>query len=152
MISRPDHGSFSHTANSVNASVDCLPGIDSPANGRKRACDPSHGASINERGKTMAVKVLIKRHFNPEHLEQASKILIRARYEAMKMDGYIASETWRGLHDPSWIIVVSMWQTPEDWNRWYASSHRSEFKAELGKIMLEGERIEPYALGLQQTV
>ncbi len=100
----------------------------------------------------MAVKVLIKRHFNPEHLEQASKILIRARYEAMKMDGYIASETWRGLHDPSWIIVVSMWQTPEDWNRWYASSHRSEFKAELGKIMLEGERIEPYALGLQQTV
>lgn len=100
----------------------------------------------------MAVKVLIKRHFHPEHLEQASKMLIRARYEAMKMAGYIASETWRGLHDPSWITVVSMWQTPEDWHRWYTSGHRKEFTVELGKIMLEGERIEPYALGLQQTV
>ena len=100
----------------------------------------------------MAVKVLIKRHFNPEHLEQASKILIRARYEAMKMDGYIASETWRGLHDPSWIIVVSMWQSAEDWNRWYASRKRSELMAELAKIMSEAERIEPYALGLQPVV
>lgn len=100
----------------------------------------------------MAIKVLIKRHFKPEHLDTASKILIRARYEAMKMDGYIASETWRGLHDSSWITVVSMWQSPEDWNRWYASSQRSEFMAELAEIMSEGERIEPYALGVQQTV
>lgn len=100
----------------------------------------------------MAVKVLIKRHFKPEHLDAAYKMLIRARYEAMKMDGYIASETWRGLHDPSWIIVVSMWQTPEAWNRWYTSSQRSEFTVELGKIMTEGERIEPYSLGLSPTV
>lgn len=100
----------------------------------------------------MAIKVLIKRHFKPEHLEQASKILIRVRYEAMKMEGYIASETWRGLHDPSWLTVVSMWQSPEGWNRWYASSKRRELMTELAKIMSEAERIEPYALGLQQAV
>lgn len=45
-----------------------------------------------------------------------------------------------------------MWLTPEDWNRWYTSSQRSEFTVELGKIMTEGERIEPYALGLSPTV
>ena len=100
----------------------------------------------------MVVKVLIKRHFKPEHLDAASKILIRARYEAMKMEGYIASETWRGLHDPSWIIVVSMWQSPEDWNRWYASSKRGELMTELATVMSEAERIEPYAMGLQQTM
>jgi heme-degrading monooxygenase HmoA len=102
--------------------------------------------------KALAIKVLIKRRFKPEHLDMASKILIRARYAAMKMDGYIASETWRALHDPSWITVVSMWQSPEDWNRWYNSSQRREFTVEFEKIMSEGERIEPYALGLQQTV
>jgi len=100
----------------------------------------------------MAIKVLIKRHFKADHLDTASKILIRARYEAMKMEGYIASETWRGLHDPSWLTVVSMWQSPEDWNRWYASSKRRKLMTELAMIMSEAERIEPYALGLQQMV
>ncbi|MBC2736476.1 MAG: hypothetical protein HF981_19100 [Desulfobacteraceae bacterium] len=100
----------------------------------------------------MVIKVLIKRHFKPEHLDTASKILIRARYEAMKMKGYIASETWRGLHDPSWIIVVSMWQSPEDWNQWYKSLQRRDLMVELAKIMTEGEEIEPYAMGFQQAV
>ena len=96
----------------------------------------------------MAVKVLIKRHFHPEHLKQAAKMLVKARYEAMTMDGYIASETWHDVHDPSWITVVSMWQTPEAWDRWYISGQRRELSAELGKLMIEGERIEPYALGM----
>ena len=100
----------------------------------------------------MAIKVLIKRHFKPEHLDAASKILVRARYEAMKMEGYIASETWRGLHDPSWLTVVSMWQSPEDWNYWYNSLQRRDLMMELEKIMTEGEVIEPYAVGLQQAV
>jgi heme-degrading monooxygenase HmoA len=115
---------------------------------------PSDGFDPFLQGKEerMAIKVLIKRHFKPEHLDTASKILVRARYEAMKMEGYIASETWRGLHDPSWLTVVSMWQSPEDWNRWYASSKRRKLMTELAMIMSEAERIEPYALGLQQAV
>jgi transcription elongation factor GreA-like protein len=45
-----------------------------------------------------------------------------------------------------------MWQSPEDWNRWYASSKRRKLMTELAMIMSEAERIEPYALGLQQAV
>ena len=98
----------------------------------------------------MAVKILIKRRFKPESLDQATKILIRARYEAMKTEGYIASETWRDLRDPNRIVVASMWQTHEAWNKWYASGQRREFTMEMGKIMVEEERIEPYELGLSQ--
>jgi heme-degrading monooxygenase HmoA len=108
------------------------------------------GLTARERSKAMAVKVLIKRRFKPEHLDQATKILIRARYEAMKMEGYIASETWRDLRDPNRIVVVSMWQTPEAWDKWYASGQRREFTVEMEKIMDEVERIEPYELGLPQ--
>lgn len=98
----------------------------------------------------MAIKVLIKRRFQPDKIDQATKLLIRARYEAMKMEGYIASETWRDLRDPSRIVVVSMWQTAEAWNKWYASPQRQEFVVELEKIMAEAERIESYELGLPQ--
>ncbi len=99
----------------------------------------------------MAVKVLIKRCFKPEYRDQATKLLIRARYEAMKMEGYIASETWHDRRDPNRIVVVSMWQTPEAWNKWYASGQRREFTVEMEKIMAEAELIEPYELGLSQT-
>jgi heme-degrading monooxygenase HmoA len=98
----------------------------------------------------MAVKVLIKRQFKPEHMDQATKILVRTRYAAMQMEGYIASETWRGLHDPNQITVVSMWQTPEAWNRWYTSEERKTSMMEMEPIMTDNERIEPYALGIQE--
>lgn len=96
----------------------------------------------------MAVKVLIKRQFQTEKIEQATKLLIRARYEAMKMDGYIASETWRDLEDARRIAVVSMWQTPQAWQAWYTSPQRREFSSEMEKIMDGGETIEPYQLGV----
>lgn len=98
----------------------------------------------------MAVKVLIKRRFKPESRGQVSKILIRTRYEAMKMEGYIASETWRDLHDPNRIVVVSMWQTLEAWDKWYSSGQRREFALEMEKIMTGAEQIEPYEMGLPQ--
>jgi heme-degrading monooxygenase HmoA len=98
----------------------------------------------------MAVKILIKRRFQPERLDEAVKLLIRARYEAMKMEGYIASETWRDLRDPNRIVVASMWQNTEAWNHWYTSGQRREFAVELEKVMLEEEQIEPYELGLLQ--
>lgn len=96
----------------------------------------------------MAVKVLIKRRFDPDKIAQATKILIRIRYEAMKRDGYISSETWRRLDDTSRIAVVSMWETPEAWNTWYKSPERGAFSEELKAVMTEAEAIEPYALGI----
>lgn len=52
----------------------------------------------------MAVKMLSKRSFKPEHRFQASKILIRACYAAMKMEGRIGSETWHDLRDPNIML------------------------------------------------
>jgi heme-degrading monooxygenase HmoA len=98
----------------------------------------------------MAIKVQITRNFRPETLEQASRILIRARYQAMGMKGYIASETWSDLHDPHKVVVVSMWQSIEDWNQWQDSPQRGEFVTELGKIMVGGEHLAFYALGIDR--
>ncbi|MDJ0883135.1 MAG: antibiotic biosynthesis monooxygenase family protein [Desulfobacterales bacterium] len=99
----------------------------------------------------MAIKVQITRNFKPGTLEQASRILIRARYQAMGMPGYIASETWSDLNDPHKVVVVSMWQSIDNWNQWQDSPQRGEFVTELGKIMLGGEHLAFYALGINQT-
>jgi heme-degrading monooxygenase HmoA len=96
----------------------------------------------------MAIKVLIKRQFDPDKISEATRILIRTRNEVMKREGYIASETWRNLHDLSRITVVSMWESPQAWNAWHDSVERRELSAEAKKIMIGEETIEPYALGI----
>lgn len=99
----------------------------------------------------MAIKVLIHRKFKEGTLEQASKLLIRARYAAMGMKGYISSETLSVYNDPTQVIVVSMWQTISDWRRWVDSSQRSEFSMEMQKILMEPEKVDIYMLGMEQA-
>ncbi len=99
----------------------------------------------------MAIKVQIIRDFKPGTLDQAARILIRARYQAMGMQGYISSETWSDLNDPQRVAVISMWQSIADWNRWHESPQRGEFVTELGKIMVGEEQITCFSLGIQQA-
>lgn len=47
----------------------------------------------------MAVKVLIKRKIKDGKINDASKLLIKARYNAMGQPGYISSETLSGCDD-----------------------------------------------------
>ena len=97
----------------------------------------------------MAVKILIKRRFHTDRLQDASSLIIKARYGAMRQHGYISSETLSDLKNPGMVVVASMWQSEADWNNWKNSPERAEFETEMGKIQ-EGEtEFELYALGMQ---
>ena len=98
----------------------------------------------------MAIKVLIRRKFKEGSLEKASRLLIRARYGAMGMKGYISSETLSVYNDPTQVIVISMLQTIADWRRWVDSPQRSEFSVEMNNILEEPEHSEIYMLGMEQ--
>jgi heme-degrading monooxygenase HmoA len=97
----------------------------------------------------MAVKILIKRKFNIERLKDASQLIIKARYGAMRQPGYISSETLSDLQDSSRIVVVSMWQNIDDWHTWKDSPERGEFEAEMRKLQDGPTEFESYALGMQ---
>jgi heme-degrading monooxygenase HmoA len=96
----------------------------------------------------MAVKVLIKRKIKDGKLNQASKLLVKARYAAMGQQGYISSETLTDCDDPNKVVVISMWQRIENWNQWKQSGLRSE--TEIGfESMRDGPtEYEAYNLGL----
>jgi heme-degrading monooxygenase HmoA len=96
----------------------------------------------------MAVKVLIKRKIKDGKLNEASKLLIKARYAAMGQQGYISSETLTDCDDPNKVVVISMWQKIENWNQWKSSDLRSEIEAGF-KALLDGStKYETYNLGL----
>ncbi|MGD9233496.1 MAG: antibiotic biosynthesis monooxygenase [Desulfobacterales bacterium] len=96
----------------------------------------------------MAVKVLIKRKIKDGKLNQASKLLVKARYAAMGQQGYISSETLTDCDDPNKVVVISMWQRIENWNQWKKSGLRSETEIEFESVLDGPTEYEAYNLGL----
>lgn len=97
----------------------------------------------------MAVKVLIKRKIKDGKLNEASKFLTKARYNAMGHKGYISSETLSGCDDPNDVLVISMWQRLEDWNRWKNDELRAENEAAFEALLDRPTEYDAFNLGLQ---
>ena len=96
----------------------------------------------------MAVKVLIKRKIKDGKLNDASKLLIKARYDAMGQPGYISSETLSGCDDPNNVVVISMWQRIENWNQWKNGDLRAENETAFEALLGGPTEYETYNLGL----
>ena len=96
----------------------------------------------------MAVKILIKRKIKNGNIRAASRLLINNRSEVMKQPGYISSETMRSLDDPNQIVVVSMWQSRESWDKWKKSEIRMANETEFKDYLSGQTTYEHYSLGL----
>jgi len=96
----------------------------------------------------MAVKVLIKRKFLNGNMRAASRLLINNRNGAMKQSGYISSESWRRLDDPDQVVVVSMWENIEAWEKWKNSETRLANENEFKDYLIGQTAYEYYSLGL----
>lgn len=96
----------------------------------------------------MAIKALIKRKIKDGKLNEAAKLLINARYNAMGQRGYISSETLTGCNNPNMVVVVSMWQKEEDWNQWKNSELRAKNEAEFEALLDGPTQYEIFNLGL----
>ena len=96
----------------------------------------------------MAVKILIKRKIKDGKINEASKLLIKARYNAMSQPGYISSETLSGCDDPNNVLVISMWQGIENWNQWKNSDLRAENETAFEALLDGPPEYETYNLGL----
>ena len=97
----------------------------------------------------MAVKVLIKRRFKVGDLQNASMLMMKARYQATRQPGYLSSETLTGLNDPGKVVVASLWETEKVWNSWKKSPEREEYSAELRKLQQGETEFEYYVPGWQ---
>ena len=96
----------------------------------------------------MAVKVLIKRKIKDGKMNEVSKLLIKARYNAMNQPGYISSETLSGCDDPNNVVVISMWQRIENWNQWKNGDLRVENETAFEALLDGPTEYETYNLGL----
>jgi heme-degrading monooxygenase HmoA len=88
----------------------------------------------------MAVKVIIERKVKEGKQTEMMNLMRELRALALYRKGYISGETLRSRDDPSTYIVISNWQSVEDWEAWRNHSERIEMKRRFEPILVTPEK------------
>lgn len=82
----------------------------------------------------MAVKILIKRSIGQEVAPVVRPLIVELRAHAMKQPGYISGETLKCIDRPGEYLVISTWQSLDDWDKWLKSQERKILEAKIDSI------------------
>jgi heme-degrading monooxygenase HmoA len=85
----------------------------------------------------MSIQVIIKRKWQTNNPEALFPLLTKIRSLAQKQPGYISGETLRSLDDPEDYMVVSKWETADDWKKWLQSKERRALQGQVDSLIGE---------------
>ena len=89
----------------------------------------------------MAVSVLIRRTFSEtEKAAELAPLIVKLRSMAAIQPGYLTGRTFRCLDCAGEYLVISTWNTMEDWTRWLNSPERQELQNQIDELL--GEKTE----------
>jgi heme-degrading monooxygenase HmoA len=82
----------------------------------------------------MAVKILIKRSIGQGVVPVIRPLIVELRAHAMKQHGYISGETLKCIDRPGEYLVISTWNSLDDWNKWLESQERKILEDKIDSI------------------
>jgi heme-degrading monooxygenase HmoA len=88
----------------------------------------------------MAVKIVIRRIVPKGKTDLLTPLFRKLRSLAMNHNGYSYGETLRCVDDPQEFLVISSWQTENDWKTWLNHPERTEIQGQID--VLTGEITE----------
>lgn len=92
----------------------------------------------------MAVKILIKRRVNAQTVDGLDFLLRKMRSETLGQAGYISGETYKRFDEEGENLVISTWQSVDDWRRWFNSEERKEIQNQIDILLEEPTEYEIY--------
>ncbi len=98
----------------------------------------------------MAVKVFIKRRVPEDKARDMVPLFRKMRSLAMNQNGYISGETLRNMNDPEEYIVISSWQSSDEWVAWLKSSERQEIQNQIDTLLGGQTQYEIYHYGFSE--
>ena len=93
----------------------------------------------------MAVRVVIEREIAEGQEMKLREALVQLRGHAIKARGYISGETLRAVENPQKFLVLSNWNTVDDWKAWQKDPGRAKIQADLNKLLVSPERCTVYS-------
>ena len=95
----------------------------------------------------MAVKILIKRRMPESKVEVLMPLFGRLRNLATSQTGYISGETLKRLDKSGEYLVISTWQSIDNWREYVVSRERNEIQFEIDARLSEDTTYEIYQYG-----
>lgn len=92
----------------------------------------------------MSIHVLIKRKWQVNDSDKLFPLLHKLRTLAQNQPGFLSKQTLRNIADQESILVVSRWETLDDWNEWLQSDKRREIQASIDSLIGEKTFYELY--------
>ncbi len=83
----------------------------------------------------MAVKVLVARQVSDQHVSAVLELVDHIRLVASRQPGYLLGETLNPIPRSQELLVLSTWQTIEDWNRWFEHPLRLRLQKEMDAFL-----------------
>ena len=93
------------------------------------------------------VKVIIKRHIKEGKAKDVFALLNRQRAKAMNQRGHLTGETLTSYQNPHCLLVISTWQSMENWIAWKENKERSTNEAKLEQFLESPTEYDEYILG-----
>lgn len=86
----------------------------------------------------MAIHVVIKRKLKVSQPEKLIPLLNKLNERAKVQKGYISTETLQSTENKEDYLVVSKWETEENWQAWFNSKERRDLQGNVESFI--GER------------
>ena len=84
----------------------------------------------------MAIHVIIKRKVKQGHqAKELVPLILQMRSLAVYQPGYISGETLCDIEHPGDCLVISTWETVEDWNKWVHSKERARIDQKIENLI-----------------
>jgi len=92
----------------------------------------------------MAVRIVIDRKVKKGKETDFAKLLRELRAKAVPSKGYISGETLRALDDPHNYIVITTWQSVDEWKKWEKNPERKKIQVRIEKLMARPTKTKIY--------
>jgi heme-degrading monooxygenase HmoA len=102
------------------------------------------GDQCNRKEGKMAVKIFIKRKVAKDKGKNLALLLTELRTLTMKQSGYISGETLNRFDKPGETLVISTWQSVDEWREWVLSKERCAIQDKIDALLGEKTEYEIY--------
>ena len=83
----------------------------------------------------MTIRIIITRDVPKEKAREIIPLFRQMRALAAQQPGYISGETLKSSDRPNTFIVISSWETADDWEKWLLSKERQEIQAKFDALL-----------------
>ena len=100
----------------------------------------------------MAIQVIIRRKIKQGHqAKELVPLILRMRAQAMYQPGYISGETLCDVEHRGECVVVSKWETIEEWKNWSDSQERVILDEKIEALTGQNTEYHVYSSMLPET-